>query len=252
MEYLVEFTVRIPAGTGSTEVQERDHAEAAAAADLIRRGHLDRLWSVAGPPGASRAVGIYRAAGDDDLQTLLHALPLDDWMDTAVTPLARHPNDIAGAFEFSVPQLRPVYRLQATLGQPLELGETGGWRRRVVPLTGGTVTGPEINGQLLPGPSADWQTIRADGTVFGDIRYTLQTDEGELLDVRSRSVRHGSPEVLERLSRGEDVNPSEYVFRTTTEITTAAPALDWLNTGVFVAVGGRQATGVSYETYLVG
>ena len=118
-------------------------------------------------------------------------------------------------------------------------------------MTGGTFTGPELNGKLLPGASADWQTILADGTALGDIRYTLQTDAGDLLYVQSRGVRHGSPEVLARLARGEEVDAGEYTFRTSTQIETAAPDLDWLNRGVFVGVAGRQAAGVTYETYLV-
>jgi hypothetical protein len=81
--------------------------------------------------------------------------------------------------------------------------------------------------------------------------YTLQTDGGDLLYVQSRGVRHGSAEVLARLGRGEDVDASEYTFRTSTRIETAAPDLDWLNKGVFISVGGRHAAGVIYETYLV-
>ena len=149
------------------------------------------------------------------------------------------------------PHLTPVYRLEATLAQPVDFGEAAQGHRRIVPLTGGTFTGPELNGKLLPGASADWQVVRADGTAFGDIRYTLQTDGGNLLYVQSRSVRHGSAEVLARLGRGEEVDASQYTFRTATQIETAAPDLDWLNTGVFISVGGRQAGGVIYETYLV-
>jgi hypothetical protein len=108
-----------------------------------------------------------------------------------------------------------------------------------------------MRGRLLPGASADWQTVLPDGAALGDIRYTLETDRGDLLYVQSRSVRHGSPEVLARLGRGEDVDPREYTFRASTEIETAASDLDWLNKGVFITVGGRQATGVIYETYLV-
>ena len=85
-----------------------------------------------------------------------------------------------------------------------------------------------------------------------DIRCTLQIDHGDLLYVRSRGVRHGSAEVLARLSRGEEVDASEYVFRTSTQIETAAPDLDWLNKGVFISVAGRQPGGVIYEVYLVG
>jgi Protein of unknown function (DUF3237) len=150
------------------------------------------------------------------------------------------------------PRLTQVYRLEATLGQPLDLGDISQGHRRIVPLTGGTVTGHEINGKLLPGVSADWQIILADGTAFGDIRYTLETDAGALLYVQSRGVRHGSADVLARLGRGEDVDASEYTFRTSTQIETSAPDLNWLNKGIFISVGGRQPGGVIYETYLVG
>lgn len=149
------------------------------------------------------------------------------------------------------PTLALVYRLDATLGPPTDLGDVPGGHRRIVPLTGGTFTGPALRGSLVPGASADWQSVRPDGTAFGDIRYTLRTDAGDVLSVRSRSVRHGSPDVLARLARGEPVDPAEYVFRAATLIQTAAPALDWLNTGVFVTVGGRAPAGVSYATYLV-
>jgi hypothetical protein len=149
------------------------------------------------------------------------------------------------------PRLTFVYRLEATLAAPLDLGEIAKGHRRIVALTGGTFTGPGLNGELLSGASADWQTILPDGTALGDIRYTLQTDSGALLYVQSRGVRHGTAEVLARLARGDAVEASEYTFRTSTQIETASPELAWLNKGIFVSVGGRQASGVIYETYLV-
>jgi Protein of unknown function (DUF3237) len=150
------------------------------------------------------------------------------------------------------PSLTRVYRLEATVGEPLDLGDVVQARRRIVPLTGGTFAGPELNGKLLPGSSADWQIVLPDGTALGDVRYTLQTDDGNLLYVQSRGVRHGSADVLDRLARGEDVDASEYTFRTSTQIETAASALEWLNKGVFISVGGRRPGAVIYETYLIG
>jgi hypothetical protein len=150
------------------------------------------------------------------------------------------------------PFLKRVYRLEATLGDPLDLGDVAQGHRRIVPLTGGTFTGPELNGTLLPGVGADWQIVLPDGTALGDIRYTLRTDDGALLYVQSRGVRHGSAEVLARLGRGDDVDASEYTFRTSTQIETAAADFDWLNKGVFISVGARQPDRVIYETYLVG
>jgi muconolactone delta-isomerase len=256
MEFLVEFDVNVPDGTSPSEIEDRQNGEAVAAAKLVKEGHLVRLWK---PPAAaeeSRALGVYRAESRAQLDGLLADLPLSDWMHITVTPLEAHPNDPDGASDdgsqHPEPRLTPVFRLEAALGQPLDLGDTDHGHRRIVPLTGGTFTGPELGGKLLPGASADWQTIMPDGTTLVDVRYTLQTDGGELLYVQSRGVRHGSAEVLARLARGEEVNPSEYTFRTATQIETAAAELDWLNKGVFVAVGGRQSGGVTYATYLVG
>jgi Protein of unknown function (DUF3237) len=149
------------------------------------------------------------------------------------------------------PRLTRIFRLEARLGEPLDLGDTPRGRRRIVPASGGTFAGPELNGKLLPGASADWQILLPDGTAFGDIRHTLQTDDGALLYVQSRGIRHGSAEVLKRLGRGEDVNPSEYTFRTWTQIETASARLEWLNKCVFISVGGRRPGSVIYETYLV-
>jgi hypothetical protein len=90
------------------------------------------------------------------------------------------------------PRLRKVYRLEVTLGEPLDFGEVAQGRRRIVPQTGGTFAGSEISGKLLPGASADWQIVLPDGTSFADIRYTLQTDGGDLLYVQSRGIAYSS------------------------------------------------------------
>jgi len=266
MDFLVEFEVDVPAGTSDTEVKDRERAEAVAAAKLADEGHLLRVWKRPLSAGEASVLGLYRADSERELDRLVSALPLYEWMTVTVRRLEPHPNDPAAAHEtgpssrsepvttddLPKPRLSLVYRLEARLGEPLDLGETALGRRRIVPQTAGTFRGPEISGRLLPGASADWQMVLRDGTALADLRYTLQTDSGDLLYVRSQGVRHGRPEVLARLARGEDVNAWDYTFRTTTRIETAAPALDWLNKGVFIGVGGRRPDGVIYETYLVG
>ena len=255
MEFLVAFALDIPVGTPKSEISDREHAEAAATARLADEGHLVRVWR-SGAQGETTIVGLYRAESETQLDGLLRSLPLADWLHVTVTPLEAHPNDPAArqpasSNQLPEPRLSLTYRLDASLAPPLELGDTARGHRRIVALAGGTFTGPELSGTLLPGASADWQIVLGDGTALGDIRYTLQTDGGDLLYVRSRSVRHGPADVLASLGRGEEVDAHRYTFRAATQIETAAPDLDWLNKGVFVSVGGRRSGGVTYETYLV-
>jgi muconolactone D-isomerase len=95
MEYLVEFEVQIPDGTAPSEVAERQKAEASAAARLAEEGHLVRVWARPLATGETRVVGLYRADDRAQLDGILAALPLAEWMRMAVTPLSPHPNDPA-------------------------------------------------------------------------------------------------------------------------------------------------------------
>lgn len=155
--------------------------------------------------------------------------------------------------ELPDPFLTQVYRLKAVMGLPLDFGNVLAGHRQVVPLVGGMFAGPELNGNLLPGGSVCWQITLPDGTALVEIRYTLQTERGALLYVRSSGVGQGDRVLAPRLGRGEDVDAGEqYLFYAVTRIETASPPLDWLNKGVFVTVAGPTAVNVLYETYLVG
>jgi muconolactone D-isomerase len=93
MEFLVEFDIEVPAGTDETDAMDRQEAEAAAAAVLADQGHLLRLWKLPAESGVSKAIGLYSADDQAQLSGLLNELPLSDWMQETVTPLAPHPND---------------------------------------------------------------------------------------------------------------------------------------------------------------
>ena len=93
MEFLVEFEVEVPDGTSETEVEQRKRAEAIAAAALAAEGHLLRLWRPTAAASDPTAVGLYAADSRAELDALLRALPLADWMQVTVVPLAPHPND---------------------------------------------------------------------------------------------------------------------------------------------------------------
>src|SRR4029453_18840907 len=142
MEFLVEFELNVPEGTPESDVKQRESAEAAAGGDLAREGHLVRLWRPRVAAGETKVVGLYRADSEAQLEGLLGALPIKDWMQITGIPLEPPPNEPTSTrtnlFHLPNPRLTPVYRLEATLGEPLDLGAIVQGRRRIVPLTGGT------------------------------------------------------------------------------------------------------------------
>jgi muconolactone delta-isomerase len=95
MEFLVQFELDIPDGVSASEVEDRQTAEAAAAETLAEEGHLVRLWKASVGPSRTTVLGLYRAGSSEELDGLLGALPLDQWMHTSITPLVHHPNDPA-------------------------------------------------------------------------------------------------------------------------------------------------------------
>ena len=123
--------------------------------------------------------------------------------------------------------------------------------RRTAPLSGGHFEGPRLRGTVLPGGSVDWQLLRADGVLEMDLRFTLQTDDGALISMRSFGLRHGPPEVIAAIARGESVDPATYYFRTTPRFETSHPAYAFLNRIVAVASGDRRADGPIYTVHEV-
>ena len=148
------------------------------------------------------------------------------------------------------PQLEHLCRATVTLATPQELGATPLGERRIIPITGGSFAGERLNGTILPG-GADWQLVRPDGAALLDARYTLQTDDGALIYVSNRGLRHGPPAVLARLRRGEIVDPAEYSFRTAPTFETGTPAYAWLNDLLAVCSGVRTANAVILDFYAV-
>jgi Protein of unknown function (DUF3237) len=133
-------------------------------------------------------------------------------------------------------------RALVTLG----LGPYG--ERRCIPLGGGTVRGPELNGTLVEG-GVDWQVNRADGVLDIAAHYVIRADDGALIEVQSNGLRHGSPEVMARLARGEAVARDEYFFRTLVRFTTGAPQWAHLNKVMAIACGQREASWVRLDLY---
>ena len=147
-------------------------------------------------------------------------------------------------------RLEPLLKVDITLAEPLELGDSPLGRRRIINITGGTFRGERLSGKVLPG-GADWQVIRTDGVADLDARYTLQTSDGALIYVKNHGYRHGPPEVLKKLSLGEDVDPSLYYMRTSPLFETGDARYAWLNRLICVGTGARRKSSVHLEIFEV-
>jgi Protein of unknown function (DUF3237) len=146
--------------------------------------------------------------------------------------------------------IEPIFTIRAELEAIMNLGRTPYGERRVVGITGGSVQGRNLNGRILPG-GADWQIIRSDGAADIQARYTIETDTGARILVTSDGLRHGPPAVMERLARGDSVDPALYYFRTVMRFETADPSADWINRILALARGNREPRAVRLDVYEV-
>lgn len=146
-------------------------------------------------------------------------------------------------------QSRHLFTLFMTLHPAFELGETPAGHRRIFPVSGGYFQGERLKGEVSPLIGSDLLLARADNTFQQDVRLLLIADDGGLILMTYRGVRHSSRAVDERLARGDAVDASEYYLRTTPYFETAAPRHVWLNQIVAVAQGGRRPGGVEYDVF---
>jgi hypothetical protein len=145
---------------------------------------------------------------------------------------------------------QPIFRIHAELEGSTSLGRTPYGERRIIGILGGSVRGPKLNGRILPG-GADLQIIRTDKAADIQARYIIETDDGARILVTSEGLRHGPPEVMEKLARGDNVDPAHYYFRTVMRFETSDPKVDWLNRILALARGQREARTVRLDVYEV-
>jgi hypothetical protein len=148
------------------------------------------------------------------------------------------------------PPLEFVCELKVAIGPAMVVGETPHGTRRIIPITGGTFSGPRLNGTIVNG-GADWQVVRKDGTAELNALYTLKTDDGTLIYVNNKGIRVATPAVAQRIANGETVPPSEYYFRAAPSFETPPGKYDWLMQTLFVSKGIRNPDGVIIQVWKV-
>lgn len=149
------------------------------------------------------------------------------------------------------PELEFVYEASGDLGAPIPIGDVTDGTRRIIPIfEGGRVEGPLIKGQLM-GNAADWQLTRPDGVTVADAIYALKTDDGVVIQIRNKGLRHGPPDVMKRLAAGEEVDPAEYYFRTVPEFIAPKGKYEWMNKSIFICSGARYPAGIKLWVWRV-
>ena len=141
---------------------------------------------------------------------------------------------------------RPLMTVRIAAAPPQRLGTVPHGIRSIVPVTGDDFEGPRLRGKVLPG-GADWLLLRADGVLELDLRITLETDDHALIYMRFQGLRHGPPDVIAALGRGEVVDPARYYFRTLPSFETSADKYAFLNRIVSVGVGEPRPGGAVHR-----
>jgi hypothetical protein len=146
--------------------------------------------------------------------------------------------------------LRPLFVMRLDV-KPIEIvGQTPGAFRRVGIVPSGTFAGERLSGVVLDGGS-DWQTVRSDGSTALDVRLLLRTDDGTNVLMSYRGIRHGDPDVLRRLDKGEPVDPASYYFRINPVFEAPSGKYEWLNRVIGVGTGHRFPGGPVYSVFEV-
>ena len=143
---------------------------------------------------------------------------------------------------------RLLMKLSIVLAVPQKVGSVPHGTRVTAPIASGEFEGPRLRGKVLPG-GGDWTLLRSDGVLELDLRLTLETDDGALIHMSSFGLRHGPPEVIAALGRGERVDPSAYYFRTTPRFETGHPKYAFLNRLLAVSTADRRAEGPIYTIH---
>jgi len=151
-----------------------------------------------------------------------------------------------------MPELKSefLFSITATVSAFFDMGSVPAGTRHVDMIGAGRFEGPRLRGELLPG-GMDMKTLRADGAMVPNVRLVLRTDDGALIFMHYTGIRHGSPEVMARIARGETVPPTDYYLRNTPYFETSAPKYDWLNRIVAVGVGRRMPDHAVYDVFQI-
>src|SRR6201985_3117848 len=143
-----------------------------------------------------------------------------------------------------------VFTITANIGPVTSAGEIGSGVRRIIPITGGEVRGEGINGKVCPF-GADFQIIRPNELVELEAKYAFETDDGAVVYVENKGLRFGPIDLLQKLKRGEPVDPTLIYFRTVPKFETGSEKYRWLMEHLFIGSAARHPDRVVLDVHQV-
>ena len=147
-------------------------------------------------------------------------------------------------------ETRYVFTITARIGEVTSAGEIGHGVRRLIPIIGGEVKGETVNGKVLPF-GADFQIIRPNELIELEAKYAFETDDGAVVYVENKGIRFGPVDLLQKLKRGEPVDPDLIYCRTVPKFETGAEKYRWLMENIFIASAARHAARVVIDVHQV-
>jgi hypothetical protein len=145
---------------------------------------------------------------------------------------------------------RYVFTITARIGGVTSAGDIGTGVRRIIPITGGEVKGRDVNGKVCAF-GADFQIVRPNELIELEAKYAIETDDGAVIYVENKGIRFGPVELLQKLKRGEPVDPDLIYFRTVPKFETGAAKYRWLMESLFVGSAARHADRVVIDVHQV-
>ncbi|MFT4275930.1 MAG: DUF3237 domain-containing protein [Rhodopseudomonas sp.] len=147
-------------------------------------------------------------------------------------------------------ETRYAFTITARIGEVTSAGDIGTGVRRIIPILGGEVKGEGISGQVLPF-GADFQIIRPNELIELEAKYAFETDDGAVIYVENIGIRFGPVELLQKLKRGEPVDPKLIYFRTRPRFEAGHPNYQWLMQHLFIGSAARHADRVVIDVHQV-
>jgi len=152
--------------------------------------------------------------------------------------------------------MKELFVIKVTVDTPIVVGQDNvSGRRQLIPITGGELTGFDLEGNplrgtVLPG-GVDSQVIRPNGRCELSARYAVRLEDGGSFYIENNGIRTVPEACVPQVLRGEFVDPSLYYFATTPSFEVYSDTLRWLNNYVFVCKAVRKPDSVEIHYFVI-